>query len=57
MESLISIFDTKKINSIFNEITQQPQKIPSTLKDDKLPLTIENWEPNIGLKGGIERQK
>ena len=28
--------------------------MPSTPKEDKPPLTGDNWEPNVGLKEGVE---
>lgn len=34
------------------KVAQQIQKVLSIVKKDKLLLTIENWESNMGLEGG-----
>ena len=31
--------------------------MPSTPKEDKLPLIRDNWEPNVGLEDGVKQQK
>ena len=31
--------------------------MPTTPKEDKPPLTTENWEPNVELEGGVVQQE